>query len=47
MDYWTDARLNSGPLGFYDERGQRPEVQTLRFTFIKKGATRTAVASLP
>ncbi len=46
-DYWTDARLDSGPLGFYDERGQRPEVQSLRFTFVKKGAARTAVASLP
>jgi hypothetical protein len=47
VDYWADPRLNSGALGFYDERGQRPEVQALRFTFIKKGATRTAVASLP
>jgi hypothetical protein len=46
-DYWTDARLDSGPLGFYDERGQRPEVQSLRFTFVKKGGARTAVASLP
>jgi hypothetical protein len=46
-DYWTDARLDAGPLGFYDERGQRPEVQSLRFTFVKKGAARTAVASLP
>jgi hypothetical protein len=46
-DYWTDARLDSGPLGFYDEHGQRPEVQSLRFTFVKKGAARTAVASLP
>ncbi|MDP9113097.1 MAG: hypothetical protein M3O20_05385 [Acidobacteriota bacterium] len=46
-DYWTDARLDSGPLGFYDERGQRPDVQSLRFTFLKKGAARTAVASLP
>ena len=46
-DYWTDARLDSGPLGFYDERGQRPDVQALRFTFVKKGAARTAVASLP
>ncbi len=46
-DYWTDARLDSGPLGFYDERGQRPEVQSLRFTLIKKGAVRTAAATLP
>ena len=47
VDYWTDARLNSGALGFYDELGQRPVVQSLRFTFIKKGVTRVAVASLP
>jgi hypothetical protein len=47
VDYWTDARLDSGAVGFYDERGRRPQVQALRFTFIKKGATRSAVASLP
>jgi hypothetical protein len=46
-DYWTDARLDSGPLGFYDERGQRPEVQSLRFTLVKKGATHTTAATLP
>jgi hypothetical protein len=47
VDYWTDARLDSGALGFYDERGLRPEVQMLRFTFIKKGTNRMAEASLP
>jgi hypothetical protein len=47
VDYWTDERLNSGALGFYDERGLRPVIQSLRFTFIKKGVTRIAVASLP
>jgi hypothetical protein len=47
VDTWTDARLDSGPLGFYDENGQRPAVEALRFTFIGKGTTRTAVASLP
>ena len=47
VEYWTDARLDSGAVGFYDERGQRPAVQSLRFTFIQKGAARTAVASLP
>ncbi len=46
-DYWTDARLDSGPLGFYDERGQRPEVQSLRFTLINRGVARTAAATLP
>jgi hypothetical protein len=44
-DYWTDARLNSGPFGFYDERGQRPTLQTVRFTFLQKGASRVAVTS--
>lgn len=47
VDYWTDERLTSGPLGFYDERGLRPVIQSLRFTFIKKGATQIAVATLP
>jgi hypothetical protein len=47
VDYWTDAGLDSGALGFYDERGERPEVQALRFTFIRKGASHTTVASLP
>ncbi len=47
VDTWTDPRLDSGAVGFYDEHGQRPVVQALRFTFIKKGTTRTAVASLP
>jgi len=47
VDTWADARLGSGTAGFYDERGQRPEVQALRFTFINKGASRTALTSLP
>ncbi len=47
VDYWNDAQLNSGALGFFDETGERPEVQGLHVTLIKKGATRTAVASLP
>jgi hypothetical protein len=47
VDYWNDARFNSGALGFFDESGERPEVQGLHVTLIKKGATRTAVASLP
>jgi hypothetical protein len=45
VDYWTDARLTSGPFGFYDERGQRPTLQTVRFTFFQKGAARVAVTS--
>jgi hypothetical protein len=47
VDTWTDARLDAGALGFYQENGQRPAVQALRFTFLGKGTTRTAVASLP
>jgi hypothetical protein len=47
VDYWTDEQLNSGAIGFYDERGLRPVIQSLRFTFIKKGVTQVAVASLP
>jgi len=47
VDYWNDTQLNSGALGFFDETGDRPEVQGLHVTLIKKGATRTAVASLP
>ena len=39
--------IDSGALGFFDETGDRPEVQSLHVTLIKKGATRTAVASLP
>jgi len=44
-DYWTDARLATGPFGFYDERGRRPSLQTVRFTFFQKGAARIAVTS--
>jgi hypothetical protein len=47
VDYWNDGQLSSGALGFFDDTGDRPDVQGLHFTFIKKGATRTAVASLP
>jgi len=47
VDYWNDTQLTSGALGFFDETGDRPEVQGLHVTLIKKGATRTAVASLP
>jgi hypothetical protein len=47
VDYWNDTQLNSGALGFFDETGERPDVQSLHVTLIKKGATRTAVVSLP
>lgn len=44
-DYWTDARLSSGPFGFYEERGQRPSLKTVRFTLFQKGAARVAETS--
>ncbi len=47
VDYWNDAQFHFGALGFFDESGERPEVQGLHVTLIKKGATRTAVVSLP
>jgi len=47
VDSWTDTQLNSGAFGFFDDTGERPQIQDLHFTFRKKGATRTAVASLP
>ena len=47
VDSWTDTQLISGAFGFFDDTGERPKIQDLHFTFTKKGATRTAVASLP
>jgi hypothetical protein len=46
VDYWNDSRFTSGSLGFYEDRGARPLVQTLRFTFQKKGGTQTVLTSL-
>jgi hypothetical protein len=46
VDYWNDLRFASGSLGFYEDHGARPLVQTLRFTFLKKGGTQTVLASL-
>lgn len=37
VDNWTDQRLPTGGFGFYEERGQQPVVQTLRFTFLNQG----------
>ena len=45
-DYWTDERFESGSLGFYSERGERPNLQSLRFTFFKKSGLQTVVTSL-
>jgi hypothetical protein len=44
-DSWTDARFPSGSLGFFEDRGQRPFVQGLRFTFLKKGGPQTVITS--
>jgi hypothetical protein len=46
VDYWTDERFETGSLGFYGERGERPVLQSLRFTFFKKSGLQTVVTSL-
>jgi hypothetical protein len=46
-DSWTDARLNSGAMGFYDDGDRLPKLLALSFTFINQAATQTAVVSLP
>ena len=45
-DYWTDDRFDSGSLGFFEEHGERPVVQALRFTLFKKTGLQTVVTSL-
>jgi len=45
-DYWTDERFESGSLGFYEDQGNRPALQSLRFTFYKKSGLQTVVTSL-
>lgn len=45
-DYWTDPRFETGSLGFYAERGERPVLQALRFTFFRKSGLQTVVTSL-
>lgn len=45
-DYWTDERFDSGSLGFFEERAERPVVQALRFTLFKKTGLQTVVTSL-
>ena len=45
-DYWTDERFESGSLGFYEEGGERPVLQGLRFTLFKKSGLQTVVTSL-
>ena len=45
-DYWTDERFESGSLGFYEDGGERPVLQGLRFTLFKKSGLQTVVTSL-
>jgi hypothetical protein len=45
VDNWTDQRLPTGGFGFYEERGQQPVVQALRFTFFNDGALSTSPTS--
>jgi len=45
-DYWTDERFETGSLGFYAERGERPVLEALRFTFFRKSGLQTVVTSL-
>ena len=46
-DSWTDARLDTGALGFYDDGNHLPKLLALSFTFIKDSVSRTALVSLP
>ncbi len=45
-DYWTDERFDTGSLGFFEDRGERPLVQAVRFTLFKKTGLQTVVTSL-
>jgi len=45
-DYWTDERFDTGSLGFFEDRGERPVVQAVRFTLFKKTGLQTVVTSL-
>ena len=46
-DSWTDTRLDTGALGFYDEGNRLPKLLALSFTFVKNSVSRTALVSLP
>ena len=46
-DGWTDARLDTGALGFYNDGDLLPKLLALSFTFIKDSVSRTALVSLP
>jgi len=44
---WTDTRLDTGALGFYNDGDHLPKLLALSFTFIKNSVSRTALVSLP
>jgi hypothetical protein len=46
-DSWTDTRLDTGALGFYDDGDHLPKLLALSFTFMKGSVGRTALVSLP
>ena len=46
-DSWTDARLNSGALGFYDDGDRLPKLLALSITLINNSVSRTSVVPLP
>jgi hypothetical protein len=46
VDYWTDERFETGSLGFYEEHGDRPVLQSVVFTLFKKSGLQTVVTSL-
>jgi len=45
-DYWADERFEAGSLGFYADSGERPVLQSIRFTLFKKNGLQTVVTSL-
>jgi len=46
-DSWTDSRLKSGALGFFDDGDRLPKLLALSFTFMNNSVSRTAVVPLP
>ena len=46
-DSWTDARLVTGLLGFYDDGDRIPKVLAFSLTFMDHGVDRTTVVPLP
>jgi hypothetical protein len=46
-DSWTDARLGSGALGFYDDGDHNPKLLALSVTFIENAVSRTSAVPLP